>query len=93
MCSPSVIPAKAGIQLFRLLIPPGPSWMPACAGMTRFSLYQKAMDFKCPQNHDQAQPPGAAGTAESRATGTSAGRNVCMKATRAVTSCGARFLP
>ena len=31
--------------------------------------------------------------AESRAAGTFAGRKVCMKATRAVTSCGARFLP
>src|SRR4029453_7082488 len=31
--------------------------------------------------------------AESRAAGTFAGRNVCMKATRAVTSSGARFLP
>ena len=31
--------------------------------------------------------------AASRAAGTFAGRNVCMKATRAVTSCGARFLP
>ena len=31
--------------------------------------------------------------AESRAAGTFAGRKVCMKATRAVTSSGARFLP
>src|SRR5215470_5993801 len=36
---------------------------------------------------------GAAGTAESRAAGTFAGRNVCMKATRPVTSEGVRFLP
>jgi hypothetical protein len=34
MCSPSVIPAHVGIQLFTLLVPPELSCMPACAGMT-----------------------------------------------------------
>src|SRR4029434_367439 len=47
----------------------------------------------CVLSSSSSQPPGVAGTAESRAAGTFAGRNVCMKATRAVTSCGARFLP
>ena len=33
-----VIPAKAGIQLFTFLFPPGSSWMPASAGMTNFCV-------------------------------------------------------
>jgi hypothetical protein len=48
-CAPaSVIPAKAGIQLFNLLNPPGLSWMPASAGMTLFSLHRKALGFNRP---------------------------------------------